>query len=83
MDGIQDDIQDLGVDLGLVNDPNADAHPMVDEMYLAAEMEKVDKSWPAILKQTFVLAKSAFTICITLHAAYKWRKTKLPMGIPA
>lgn len=43
-------------------------------------MEKVDKSWPATLKQIFVIIKSAVIICITLHAAYKWRKSKHPMG---
>ena len=37
----------------------------------------------ATAKQIFIIVKGAFTIWVCLHAAYKWRNTKLPMGIPA
>ena len=83
MDGIQDDIKDLGVDIGLIDNSNSETAPPVDDVYLAAEQDKVDKTLFATLKQVFIIVKSAFTIYICLHAAYKWRKTKLPMGKPA
>ena len=54
-------------------------HPPVDEVYLAAEMDKVDKSWPAIAKQIFIVVKTLVIVGITLHAAYKWRKSSHPM----
>ena len=57
--------------------------PEVDDVMLAAKSAAVDASWPAIAKKVFIVVKSAFVIITTLQAAYKWRKTKLRMGIPA
>ena len=37
----------------------------------------------ATVKQIFIILKTLFTIYVCLHAAYKWRKTSLPMRKPA
>ena len=80
-----DNIEEVGIEPTIIDQSELtqDAAPTVDEVYykyLSVEMEKVDKSWPATLKQIFVVVKSAAMICIALHAAYKWRKSKHPMG---
>ena len=51
----------------------------VDEVYLSGKMEEVDKSWLATGKQIFILVKTLVIVGITLHAAWKWRKSNHPM----
>ena len=36
MEGIQDDLQGLGVDIGIIDDPSDATASQVDEVYLAA-----------------------------------------------
>ena len=84
MEGIKGDIEDLFVHADIINDTDADGSaPPVDDVFLAAQQEKVDKTWFATAKQAFIILKTLFTIFVCVQAVRKWKKIDLPMSKPA